>query len=122
MGIVVVVQEFGLTERSSTLIRFFRDSISPARHQVLLDIKQRILFNKPATVEQHLLELADEWRWSEDPVTFEKQFIERYPEEFAALREKLSDIRIARRMKRADLPPLEVVQKLKNLVKDAPDT
>lgn len=89
---------------------------------VLLDVKQRLLFNKPATVEQHLLELADEWRWSEDPVTFEKQFIERYPEEFAALREKLPDISIARRMKRADLPPLEVVQKLKNLVKDAPDT
>lgn len=65
---------------------------------------------------------ADEWRWLEDPVTFEKQFIERYPEEFAALREKLPDINIARRMKRADLPPLEVVQKLKNLVKDGPDT
>ncbi len=89
---------------------------------VLFDIKERLLFNKPETVEKNLLELADEWRWSEDPNTFEEQFIERYPDEFAALKEKLPDISIARRMKRADLPPLEVVQKLKNLVKEAPDT
>ena len=89
---------------------------------VLRDITERLLFNKPETVEKQLLELAEELRWSNDPDTFARQFIERYPDDVSALREKIPDINIARRMKRADLPPIEVVHKLRSLARNAPDT